>query len=331
MPVEFKDYYKTLGVSKNAGRDEIRKAFRKLARRYHPDVAKDKANAEQKFKEINEAYEVLSDPEKRRKYDTLGSDWQNADRFQQQYSHGPEPGFDTGRGRDFEFHFGGTGFSEFFERFFGGTGTGFDGFSPFEEPESFSQFSRKTGTGHRGNNIEADVLVTLQEAINGSVRVLTLRHTDPATGRTGTESVHVRIPAGVRDGQKVRVPGKGGRGAGGAPAGDLFLKVKIAKHPDFTIHGDDIFHELELAPWEAVLGCTASVPTLNGSVSLKIPPHTKSGSRLRIRGKGMPTRTGQRGDLYAVVTIQTPDKTSEEERRLWEELATKSGFNPRKA
>lgn len=326
MPVEFKDYYKVLGVSKEASADDLRKAFRKLAREHHPDVAKDKAKAEEKFKEINEAYEVLGDPVKRKKYDTLGANWNQPE---------PPPGFGAGAGRGFrgrspggqeyEFHFGGTGFSDFFEQFFGGgheRGFGF---------EEFTRGGARPGAGPmRGNNIEGDILVTLNEAFQGSIRAISLQRVNRQTGQVTAETFRVRVPAGVTEGQLIRVAGKGEQGVGGGPAGDLYLRVRFAQHPDFRVRGADLYCDLELAPWEAVLGATVAIPALDEPVSVRVPPGSVKGQQLRVRGKGLPKAGGERGDLYAAISIQVPSQTTAEEKEAWEELARRSGFNPRK-
>jgi curved DNA-binding protein len=329
MAVEFKDYYSVLGVSRDASEAEIKKAFRKLAREYHPDVAKDKKAAEAKFKEINEAHEVLSDPEKRRKYDELGANWQAGDFPPPRGPQFRRWSTDGAGMPDQEFHFGGTGFSDFFEQFFGGGGARGGNF------EEMFRHARTSGS-HPGNvampgsDIEGDVLVTLDEVMHGSVRPITLQRVDPRTGQKETESFKVRIPPGAQEGRRIRVPGKGGPGSGGAPAGDLFLRVRLAAHPDFRVRGSDLYHDLELAPWECVLGTQVEVPTLSGSVKLRIPPGTNNGQQLRVRGQGLPQPSGgERGDLYVVVSVQLPKQPSPEERELWEKLARTSRFNPR--
>lgn len=334
MPVEFKDYYQTLGVTRTAGDDEIRKAFRKLARQYHPDVAKNKAVAEEKFKEINEAYEVLGDPEKRRKYDALGSNWNRAGGF------APPPGGRTagaagshGPGEHFEFRFGGTGFSDFFEQFFGSRGSRFNGFPEFTEETTSNReepFRSGRSFAQRGEDIEGDILVTLDEVLHGSVRTVSLQRTEPRGGENQTRTFRVKVPPGVQEGQLIRVSGQGGMGQAGGKAGDLYLRIKFAKHPDFRVRGADLYYDLELAPWEAVVGANISMPTLECSVSLKIRPGTTAGQQLRLRGKGLPTKDGNRGDLFAVISIQVPTEANVEEQALWEQLARKSGFNPRK-
>ena len=330
MPVEFKDYYHVLGVSRTASEDEIRKSFRKLARQYHPDVAKNKAAAEERFKEINEAYEVLSDPEKRRKYDRLGANWKHAGGFE------PPPGWEAlggsrrrKPGAEAGFRFSGTGFSDFFEQFFGGRSRGFDASPGFDLNADDEPSPRRQGRARRGNDIEGDILVNLEEVVKGAVRVITLRQVNPGTGAAEQRDLRVRIPAGVQAGQLIRVAGKGETGSGGGDAGDLYLRVRFARHPEFEVRGADIYHELDLAPWEAVLGATAKVPTLEGSVSLRIPPGTAQGQHLRVRGRGLPVRGGSNGDLHAVVQIQVPPNSSEEEKAIWGQLARRSRFNPR--
>jgi curved DNA-binding protein len=332
MAVEFKDYYQSLGVSKNASEEEIRKAFRKLARKYHPDVAKNKAEAEEKFKEINEAYEVLSDPEKRKKYDTLGANWKGQQGFQ------PPPGWQGGTFRGarpdegFEFRFGGTGFSDFFEQFFG-TGSRFGGASPFDEADVRTETGggrRGRGFSQKGNDIEGDIMVTLDEALHGSIRPVSFQQTNARTGKTETHTFRVKIPQGVHEDQLIRVSGKGEAGIGGAAAGDLYLRVRFAKHPDFRVRGADLYYDLDLAPWEAVLGTTVQIPTLEGPISLRIAGGTGNRQQLRVRGRGLPTRSGERGDLYALISIEIPSEINAEERQLWEELARKSRFSPRK-
>lgn len=338
MAVEYKDYYRILGVARNASEDDIRKAFRKLARQYHPDVAKNKKEAEEKFKEINEANEVLGDPAKRKKYDALGPNWKQGTEFR------PPPGWQSfadragrrqGQARDFEFEFGGTGFSDFFEQLFGRRGPG--GFG--REAEDYAE---------RGRDVEGDIMVTLEEALRGSVRSVSLRRVAPCEKCGGTgivsrkacptcggdgqiskaETYQIKIPSGVTEGQRLRIGGKGEAGSGGGGPGDLFLSVRLAGHPDFSVEGENLYCDLDLAPWEAVLGAGVSVPTLEGPLNIKVPPGTQSGQRLRVRGRGL-GKEGQRGDLFAVVQIHVPKTVNEEERQLWEHLARASRFTPR--
>jgi curved DNA-binding protein len=309
MPVQYKDYYQSLGVPRTASADEIKKSFRKLAREHHPDVAKDKKKAEEKFKEINEAYEVLSDPAKRKKYDELGADWKSGAEFRPPPGYGGYGGGQTFRGgrpmtsEDFETHFGGTGFSDFFEQLFGsrmrGGGFGSRGGFTSSEPES--------------RDIEGDIMVTLEEARRGSLRTVTVKH------ENRTDSHQVKIPAGITEGQKLRIAGRGESG------GDLYLRVRLAKHPDFEVDGHNLIYELDLAPWEVALGAEISVPTLDGRVNIKIPAGTAGGQKLRVRGRGL----GKTGDLLVVTRIVVPSKISEAQRKLWEQLAKESNFNPR--
>jgi DnaJ-class molecular chaperone len=349
MAVKFKDYYEVLGVPRTASEDDIKKAFRKLARKYHPDVAKLQKGAEEKFKEINEAYEVLGDPEKRKKYDELGANWKSGADFR------PPPGWESfggaftgagGRpqGENYEFHFGGTGFSDFFEQLFGSRGRDGRG-RRGSDPSLFPQEE----TGERGRNIEGDLMVTLEEAIRGSVRTVSVQRpvVCDRCGGTGirgnrscdlcggsgqvnkTQDFQVRIPPGVGEGQRLRVPGRGEAVPSGGTAGDLFLRVRFAKHPDFQVEDHDLICEADLAPWEAVLGTQVSVPTLNGPVQIKIPPGTQTGQRLRVRSQGLPQRGGERGDLFVQIRVQVPKRITDQERSLWEQLARDSRFNPR--
>lgn len=322
MPVEFQDYYTTLGVPRDATEDDLKKAFRKLARKFHPDVAEDKATAEAKFKEINEAYEVLGDPEKRRKYDQLGARWQDAGEPPPPSSSGRHWHANEGDGQ--EFHFTGTGFSDFFEQYFsGGVHHGFSG---------ATAGTAQDARARRGADVEGDLLVTLEEAMHGTTRPISLQTLNRQTGQKETQSFQVRIPPGATDGRRIRVPGHGGPGIGGGAAGDLFLRVRHAAHPDFTSRDADLNHELLLAPWEAVLGTEIVVPTLDGSIKLRIPPGSEGGQKLRVRSRGLPKgKTGERGDLFVLLTIRTPTSLSDEERTLWEKLRDTSTFQPRPA
>ena len=319
MPTQFRDYYETLGVSKTATADEIRSAYRKLARKYHPDVAKDKKSGEEKFKEINEAYEVLSDSEKRKKYDRLGAAWQSGGFEGAPGAPGTTPEGWTFHQQPFEggteFHFGGTGFSDFFEQYFG-TQRSYGGGPDYESEQQTPRRPRK-------RDIEAEMLVSLSEALHGSTRTITLQRPGPAGGPPKTETYKVKIPAGIHEGQRIRLAGQGDNG------GDLFLRVSFQKHPDFRWEGADIYYDLELAPWEAVLGTSVNIPTLDGQAKLKIPEGTVNGATFRLANLGLTRSDGKRGNLYAVVRIEVPDKVEPDESRLWEELAKVSKFNPR--
>jgi curved DNA-binding protein len=327
MPVEFKDYYATLGVSRTASGEEIKKAFRTLARKFHPDVAKDKKNAEEKFKEINEAYEVLSDAEKRKKYDEYGSGWKEGRGFEPPTgSQGRARGSPNGAEAQ-DFHFGGTGFSDFFEQLFGRGRQGFGAGGSRFDSEEFAQADGPM----RGHDIEGDLMVTLDDVMRGSVRSISFQRTDRKTGPAETHNFKVRIPMGMKEGQTIRVPNKGGDGVNGGASGDLFLHVHYAAHPDFRTLGADLYSELDLAPWEAVLGVTVEVPTLDGRVSLRIPAGTNNGQQLRVRGRGLPKgRDNDHADLYVIVNVQLPKEISDEERTAWEKLSQVSRFNPRK-
>lgn len=312
MPVEFKDYYTSLGVARDADDDAIKKAFRKLARKYHPDVAKEKKGAEEKFKEINEAYEVLSDPAKRKKYDQLGANWREDGSYQPPGGRGDAP--------DQEFHFGGTGFSDFFEQYFSGASR-----------QGFPQGAAgPRSQAMRGSDVEGDLLVTLEEAMLGTVRPISMQTVNPQTGEAKKHTFQVRVPAGVTDGKRIRVPGQGSPGQRGGPAGDLYLRVRHAAHPDFSTRESDLYHELAIAPWEAVLGVEVKVPTLDGAITLRVPKGAENGQHLRVRGRGLPKgKSGERGDFYVTLAVQIPTHLTDAEQALWEQLRAASTFNPR--
>jgi curved DNA-binding protein len=332
--MRFRNYYEVLGVGRNASEGEIRKAFRGLARKHHPDVAEDKATAEEKFKEINEAYEVLGDTEKRRKYDALGENWRHMGDFDPNGFPGGAgaTGSGSGGGQGHEFHFEGSGFSDFFESLFGGRARRPGGFHPFGPGGQ----TRTAGGSYPpfpvpGRDIEADILVTLHEAVHGSERVITLQTPGGGGEASRTREVRFRIPSGVAEGQRIRLAGYGLPGRNGGRDGDLFLDVRLERHPDYRVQGHDLYYDLQLAPWEAVLGAVVPVRSLYGEVRLQIPPDTALGTQMRIPGKGLPTGDRDRkGDLYAVVGIATPESVSDEERKLWSELAARSNFDPRK-
>lgn len=322
--VRYKDYYETLGVSRSATDEEVKKAFRRLAREHHPDVAKDKKGSEERFKDINEAYEVLGDPENRRKYDALGSDFRAGTDFR------PPPGFgrrrsgrrgDASQAEDFDFRFGGAGFSDFFESLFGGRRAegGFGGFGVEEDD---------TDEGRRGADVEGEIRVALDEVLHGSVRTVTFRRPKSRDDDSGRSSIQVRVPPGVREGQLIRVAGKGEAVVRGVP-GDLYLRVRLVRHPDFQVRGADLVTDLTLAPWEAVLGATVSVPTLDGRVHVRIPAGSRNGQGLRVRGHGLPSGEGVRGDLYVTLRVDVPSQVTAEERALWERLAAVSKYAPR--
>ncbi|MEU6096878.1 J domain-containing protein [Streptomyces sp. NPDC047079] len=308
-----RDFYEVLGVPRNADRDEIQRAYRSLARKYHPDVNKDPA-AEDRFKEINEAFSVLSDPEQRARYDRFGEDFRKVpEDWEERVAAGAGAGggfrWSTGdggpRGRYTTAGFGGEGvdFEDLFGSFFGGAGR-------MRVP---------------GADQEAELPLSVEEAYRGGRRTVTL------AGPSGQRSYEVDVPPGVTDGQRIRLAGEGGRGSGDAPAGDLYLRVRILPHPVFRVDGRDVHVQLPVTPWEAALGATVPVPTPSGATAkVTVPAGSSSGRRLRLRGEGMPGPRGNNGDLYAELRIVVPPRLSDQERRLFEELAAVSSFDPRR-
>lgn len=339
MAVQYRDYYEILGVSKDASREDIKRAFKKLARANHPDVAKDQAGAEERFKEINEAYEVLGDPEKRKKYDLLGENWDRAGGFPggaagEGFSGFPGAGGAggfPGGGQRYEYHFGGsTGFSDFFESFFGGGGGDpFAGFAGGSGSRGGFPGGAAAGTAPvPGADIEADLLVTIEEVMRGATRQLRLSRPDPGGGPGVKEStVRVKIPVGVENGQLIRCAGLGHPGRNGGKHGDLFLRVRLERHPLYRVRGSALVSELVLAPWEIALGAKIPVPTPHGNVTLTVRPGTQPGTEMRLRGKGLPKDGGQdHGDLYLTVSVAFPEDTSSEEEELWRKLQETSDF-----
>lgn len=312
--VEYKDYYKILGVSKSASQDEIKKAYRKLARKYHPDANTDNPQAEEKFKEIGEAYEVLKNPEKRKKYDQLGANWK-------QYQNAGWPGggqgahtYDFG-GQGFNFGDMGGGFSDFFEMFFGSRADDFR--------SGFSGGRRARTAQSKGQDLQSDINITLREAYFGTQRSIRLQKDQKA------RTVNVKIPSGIKDGGKIRVAGEGGSGHGGA-SGDLYLVVNISKHPFFTRKGDNLYCEVPVTIKEALYGAKIDVPTFDGKVLVKLPPKTQSGKTLRLKGKGMPRLKGPgNGDLYAKVKIMLPENLTKEQKKYLDSFAESYSENPR--
>lgn len=316
MPVEFKDYYETLGLSRDADEKAIRSAYRKLARKYHPDVAEDKVEGERKFKELNEAYEVLSDPQKRKKYDSLGANWDQPDMGYGGGGFGGGAGTWGGAGAGGgtqEWRFEGTGFSDFFEQMFGSGMGGRGGGGFYGHPGASTQ-------AHKGQDAETDLMVTLDEVYHGSTRTLRLQKPGPAGGAPTLQTGTVRIPVGVQAGQMLRLKGLGQPGVNGGAPGDLYLHVRLERHPDFRVRGADLYLDLELAPWDAVLGTQIEVRAPKGKVKLKVPPGSGEGDALRLGGLGLPTGEGGFGDLHAVVKVVVPTKISDRERAAWEKL-----------
>src|SRR6267143_879568 len=338
MAVKTKDYYEVLGVSRSASADEIKTAYRKLARKFHPDLNPGDKTAEERFKELQEAYDVLSDAENRKLYDQYGENW----RAVKQGGGAPPPGWEgartTGGPRAAGFDFGGFDFG-------GGAG----GFDIFEE--MFGRSGRGRGRrSNRGQDVEAELELSLEEAHRGVRRTLQMQvaETCPTCNGTGVigdnqtcatcggagqvlkpKTIEVSIPAGVRDGSTVRLAGQGGAGMDGAKPGDLYLHIRLRPDPRFTVRGDDLEVELPLAPWEDALGTRVEVPTIDGQVEMTIPAGAQSGQRLRLRGQGLNKRKGGRGDQFVRLKIVVPKKISEEERRLYEELSRVSKFDAR--
>jgi len=337
MAVKYKDYYDALGVPRTASEDEIRSAYRKLARKHHPDVNPGDKSAEEKFKDLNEAYEVLSDPDKRRRYDQLGSNWQAGADF-------TAPPGGAGTGARFDFgdldgisgqRNGASGFSDFFESLFSRGGGG---------------ARAGAGFGMQGRDIEAEIPVTLEEAHHGVTRSIGIqaKETCPECNGSGAKdgktcprchgsgvirtakTLEVTIPAGVRDGSVIRLKGQGDAGGRGATAGDLFLYVRLEPDPFFDLTGDDdIQIELPVAPWEAALGAKVQVPTPDGTVEMTIRAGSQAGQRLRLRGQGLTRRRGGRGDEYVKLKIVNPPRLTTQERELYQRLAAESRFDAR--
>ncbi|MHC1728742.1 MAG: DnaJ C-terminal domain-containing protein [Syntrophobacteraceae bacterium] len=326
MAVKFRDYYEVLGVQRGAGQDAIQRAYRKLARKYHPDVNKAQ-DAEEKFKELSEAYEVLKDPEKRKMYDQLGANWKSGQDFR------PPPGWDVhydfgrGGGQQSDFQWGGSGgFSDFFETLFGGRG--------FQQSQGGPQGFGGRGSVWRqaGSDQETSIRISLEEAFNGGAKPVVLQsQVMNPNGQVQLQErrYEVKIPPGILPGQKIRLSGQGAEGMGGGPRGDLYMKVEIDLPSGITLKGRDLYMEVPVTPWEAVLGSEVEVSTLSGNLSLKIPAGTQNGRKMRLRGKGMINPKGPHGDLYVTVVVRVPTQPSDRERELLEELSKVSDFNPR--
>ena len=308
--MKYKDYYAILGLPRTASQDEIKTAYRRLARKYHPDVSKEK-DAEEKFKAMGEAYETLKDPEKRAAYDQLGShppgqDFRPPPDWGQQFAQG-QGAFDD------------IDLSDLFAGLAGRRG-------------------RAAGGGPRGprpmagSDYEAVVRLTFDQAFHGTEVDLELSALEwDADGgmRRVPHRVKTRIPRGVTDGEKLRVPGKGGKGVNGGPDGDLYLDIEVVAHPLYRVSGQDLYVDLPLAPWEAVLGTSVTLPTPAGPVALKVPPGTRSGQQLRLTGRGMARGSGTPGNLYAIARIEVPSVADDRQRALYQQLADTSNFNPR--
>ncbi|MEJ2694491.1 MAG: DnaJ C-terminal domain-containing protein [Candidatus Thiodiazotropha sp.] len=315
--MEFKDYYKTIGVARDASQDEIKRAYRKLARKYHPDVSKE-PDAERRFKEVGEAYEVLKDPEKRAAYDQLGMNWKAGQEFR------PPPDW----GANFEFSGGSTGsegaaFSDFFESLFGRGFGGADGFGVHRS-------SRGRSFHAPGEDHHAKVLVDLEDAFQGATRTLSLQLPEidsQGHPHTRKRTLNLRIPKGVRQGQQIRLVGQGAPGTGQGRAGDLYLEVEFRPHPLYKVEGRDLYLDLPVAPWEAALGAQVKAPTPDGIIDLKIPAGSTSGRKLRLKGRGIPGQTP--GDFYAVLQIVLPPGDTEKAKALYRKMADELNFDVR--
>jgi curved DNA-binding protein len=308
--MKYKDYYKTLGVERNASADDIKKAYRKLAHKFHPDISKE-ANAKEKFQEVGEAYETLKDAEKRAAYDELGSAYQPGQDFR------PPPDWGAAHG---------------------------DGQAAFDEMDLADLFASLSGKRHggraRGGNFpipgqdfEVAAEITLEQAAHGTQFDVNLSVPEPGADgfmRRVPRSFKARIAKGASEGQRLRLPGKGGKGLNGGRDGDLYLIIHLRPHPLFRASGHDLYVDLPLAPWEAALGATVEVPTLHGAVHLKVPAGTRSGQKLRLARRGLPNPREGVGDLYAVTQIVMPAVLSEHERKLMQQLADGSTFDPRR-
>ncbi|MGD8672446.1 MAG: DnaJ C-terminal domain-containing protein [Thiogranum sp.] len=311
--MEYKDYYGIMGVARDATQDEIKRTYRKLARKYHPDVSKE-ADAEARFKEVGEAYEVLKDPEKRAAYDQLGKQWKPGQEFH------PPPDWDAG----FEFRGGGYTagdagvHSDFFEELFG---RGFTGASGTRGRRAFRM---------RGDDHHAKVLIDLEDSFSGATRSISLRVpelTEDGHVTTRERTLSVRIPKGIRQGQQIRLAGQGGRGLGGGEPGDLYLEVEFTEHPLYRVDDADIYLDLPVAPWEAALGANVKVPTPAGNIDLKIPANSRQGRKLRLKGRGLTGK--QPGDLYVVLQVSLPPADSDAARSLYKQMQDQLAFNPR--
>lgn len=322
MAVEFQDYYKTLGVDRNATQEEIQRAYRKLARKLHPDINKS-PDAEDRFKQLNEAHEVLKDPEKRKRYDAFGKDWEHAGQgssqgFERAGGFNAGPNFGSGY-RTHGYSGNATGFSDFFNHLFGEA----DFFSQGEKHRGFSG-SRTS----KGQSQEADIHISLRDAYFGTTRTLSLQSFDGDENgwmTPSTRTLQVKIPKGVTNGSVIRLAGQGEKGVGGGSAGDLLLRVTIDPDSRFRLEGHDLITRVTVTPWEAILGAKLNVATLDGSVTVTLPPRSRNGKKLRLKSKGMPKRKGGRGDMIVEIAIDIPETITPQEQDLVEKLAKLSG------
>lgn len=320
MSPSYKDYYSILSVDKTATPDQIKKGFRKIARKFHPDVAGsfNQEASDAKFKDANEAYEVLGDPEKRKRYDELGANWQQEEPVPSDAYGSSRRGPAGSRGGE-DYNFSGTGFSDFFEQYFArGEPSGFEGHRGGSREHSM-----------RGSDVEAELSVSFEEVLKGSNRAVSLRKANPRTGEATSHKYQVKIPKGISEGQRIRLAGQGEAGSGSGVAGDLFLRVRFTSHPYLRNDKKTLYYDLEITPWEAVLGASILIRSLDGSVRVKIPPCSQNKQQLKLRGLGLPLPDDKRGDLYIKLLVVVPESVDDEERSVWEALAESSKFNPR--
>jgi curved DNA-binding protein len=331
--VKFEDYYAVLEVPRTAAAEDIKKSYRRLSKLYHPDINKQKG-AEDKFKRVSEAYEVLKDPEKRRRYDALGSNYKAGQDFR------PPPGYGGAGGQwsQFDWNFGGGGtrgetpsqFSDFFEAFFR---------QQQQQQQQQQQGRRRRGEGsgntpRDGASTDADITIDLIDAYLGAVKPFTLQHVvvGPDGGRrTEERTYNVRIPPGTIEGTKIRLKGEGAQGIGGGAPGDLLLRVHLANNDRFVADGHDLHTHVRIAPWEAVLGGKVQVPTLDGAVTLTLPPGSQGGQKLRVKGKGLPLKDGERGNLIAELMIVVPTDIDEDTKAWLAQWRARSNFDPRQS
>lgn len=310
--MKYKDYYATMGVERTAGADVIKAAYRKLARKYHPDVSKEK-DAEEKFKDVAEAYETLKDPEKRAAYDQLGRH-APGDEFR------PSPDWQQSFGET-QHSFDDLDLADLFAGLAGGLGAG------------RGQGGRRAPNAPLpGQDFEAAVQLTFDQAYSGTEIEFDMAVAEPDENgllKRVARKIKVRVPKGVSDGQKLRVPGKGGKGMNGARDGDLYLDIQVQTHPLYRVEGLDLYMDVPIAPWEAVLGASVELPTPAGRIALKVPPGTHAGQKLRLAGRGLSRPDGRSGHLYAVAQIVVPTVVDEAQRALFRQLADASTFNPR--
>lgn len=297
--MEYIDYYKTLGISKSATDEDIKKAFRKLARKYHPDLNPNDATAKKRFQEINEANEVLSDPEKRKQYDTYGKDWKHAEQFEKakqsqgyggQHAYGGQP---FGQGQSYQADFGGDDFSDFFSSMFGGGG-------------------KRSQSRYRGQDFNAELYLKFEEVIETHKQTITVNG----------KNIRISIPAGVEDNQKIKLTGHGGQGVNGGPNGDLFITFKVSEHPHLKRMGNDLHLHHSIDIYTAVLGGETLIETLTGKLNVKVKPETQNGTKIKLRGKGMPLykKDNEFGDLIVTYQVNIPTNLTQREKELFSEL-----------